>query len=160
MTTPLSLGSEIATYLQGFTPSLGLNFSNPGAINLFVAGLPDDTTTPDLAASVMERGGISPIMTLTGGDQALVNKLDRPQVQIRVRAAMGGYIAGNTLVNGIMGALQGKANTILNSGGATFTLLMATQSPVYLGRDERERHGWTLNIWSWWENPQRGSGSV
>lgn len=155
MPTPLSLGAEIATYLQGFTPTLGLNFSNPGAINLFVDSLPDTAATPDLAAAVLERGGLPPIMTLTGGDQTLVNKLDRPQVQIRVRAAMGGYVAGNTLVNGIMGALQGVANTAITSGGQVFTLIMMQQSPVYLGRDERERHNWSLNTHAWYQNSQR-----
>lgn len=152
---PLSLGAELATYLQGYTPTLGLNFSNPGAVNLFVAGLPDDANTPDLAASIMEGGGLPPVMTLTGGSATYTSKLDRPRVQIRVRAAMGGYIAGNTLINSIFGALQGIANTQLNSGGATFTLIMAQQSPVYLGRDERERHGWTQNYHAWWENDQR-----
>lgn len=154
MPTPLSLGAEIATYLQGI-PALALNFSDPGTINLFVAGLPDATETPDLAAAVTERGGIGPVMTLTAGDPALVNKLDRPQIQIRVRAAMGGYVAGNTLVNGIFGALHCVANTQLNAGGAVFRLIMAQQSPVYLGRDERERHGWTLNLFVIWANNQR-----
>lgn len=155
MPTPLSLGAELATYLQGYSPSLGLNFSNPGTINLFVGGLPDTATTPDLAASLLERGGIGPVMTLTGGSATLTNKLDRPQVQVRVRAAMTGYVAGNTLVNGIFGALHGIANTQLNTGGAVFTLIMAQQSPVYLGRDERERHCWSLNFATWWENDQR-----
>lgn len=154
--TALSLGAELATYLQGYTPSLGLNFSGVGPINLFVGGLPDTEDTPDLAASIMEGGGLPPVMTLTAGDAALVNRLDRPRVQIRVRAAMTGYVAGNTLVNGIFKALQGKANTQLNPPtGATFTLVMAQQSPVYLGRDERQRHGWTQNFHAWWENDQR-----
>lgn len=154
MPTPLSLGAEIATYLQGIV-ALALNFSGPGVINLFVAGLPDAAKTPDLAVAVLERGGIPPVMTLSAGDPSLVNKVDRPQVQIRVRAAMGGYVSGNTLVNGIFGALQGIANMQLNPGGATFTLIMAQQSPVYLGRDEKERHNWSLNFASWWINDQR-----
>ena len=155
MPTPLSLGAELATYLQSYSPSLGLNFSGVGTINLFVNGLPDTDAVPDLAATIMEGGGLPPVMTLTAGDATLVNKLDRPRVQIMVRAAMTGYAAGNTLANGIFKALQGKANTQLNAGGATFTLIMAQQSPVYVGRDERQRHRWTQNFHAWWQNDQR-----
>lgn len=154
MTTPLSLGAEIATYLQSVSV-LALNFSNPGTLNLFVGGIPDPKNVPDLSVTVMEGGGIGPVMTLTNGQASLVNKLDRPVVQIVTRAAMGGYIAGNTLVNGIFSALQGIANTQLNAGGATFTLIMANQSPVYLGRDELQRHRWSQNFSSWWQNDQR-----
>lgn len=155
MTAALSLGDEIATYLQSIT-ALDLNFSNVGTKNLFVGGIPDAQQTPDLAATVMETGGISPLMTLTASDSALVNKMDRPRVQIVVRAAMDGYESGNALANGIFGALQSIANTQLNPpSGAVFTLIMATQSPVYLGRDEKERHRWSQNFSSWWENPQR-----
>lgn len=153
MTTPLSLGAEIATYLQGVT-SLGLNFSGPGPVNLFVNGIPDAQVTPDLAASVNEGGGIAPVMTLEG-NSAGVNKVDRPVVQIRVRAPMGGFVAGNTLVNGIFSALQGNGNGALTSGGATFLLLMANQSPVYLDRDELQRHRWSQNYAIFWVNDQR-----
>lgn len=153
MTTPLSLGAEIATYLQSVTP-LGLNFSGPGPVNLFVNGIPDAQVTPDLAASVNEGGGIAPVMTLEGNG-AGVNKVDRPVVQIRVRAAMGGYVAGNTLVTAIFGALQGNGGGALNAGGATFLVLMANQSPVYIGRDELERHNWSETFTVFWANDQR-----
>lgn len=157
MPTPLSLGAEIATYLQGYNSgALDLNFSGPGTINLYVSGLPDDTTTPELAVGLLERGGLPPIMWLTGGQSSLASKLDRPQVQVRVRAPIDGFVAGNTLVNGIFGALQGIANTILNPpGGALFVLIMAHQSPVYLGRDERQRHNWSQNYYAFWDNDQR-----
>ena len=143
---PLPLGAEIATYLaaQG---SLGLTLGS----NLFVSVLPDN---PDAAVAVYEYGGMAPIMTLTGLGAA-ESKIDRPNVQIRVRQSMTGLLAGNTTVNAIYGALQGLTEVTLTSGGALFHLISARQSPVFLGRDTKERPEWTLNMQVIWENDQR-----
>jgi hypothetical protein len=145
----LSLGDEICTYLQG--QGLGLNFNQAGTINLFSSLLPD---SPDFAAAVIERGGLPPIMVLTGGGGP-ESKLDQPVVQIRARSGMQGYLVGNTMVEGIFKALQGVVETTLNPGGATFHLIRAQQSPVYLGRDDRQRHEWSQNYFIMWENDQR-----
>lgn len=145
----LSLGDEFCTYLGA--QGLGLNFNGAGTVNLFSTLLPDQ---PDLAAAVIERGGLMPVMTLTGGGAA-ESKFDRPSIQIRVRSGMQGYTAGNTLIEGIFKALQGINETALNVGGSLFHLITAQQSPVYLGRDDRERHQWSQNYLVWWQNAQR-----
>jgi hypothetical protein len=153
-----SLGDEMCLYLQ--TKGLGLNFNGAGSINLFSSHLLDQ---PDLGVAVIERGGLPPLMRLTGpAFQSTTyvppqneSKFDRPVVQIFTRSGMTGYNAGNTLVEGVFGALQGLVELTLNAGGAYFHLITAMTSPMYLGRDKKERHQWSQNWSVWWENPQR-----
>jgi hypothetical protein len=153
-----SLGDEFCIYLQG--QGLGLNFNGAGTINCFSSHLLDQ---PDVAVAVLERGGIRPVTWLTGpGSHATtfvppVNEslLDQPVVQIFTRSSMTGYNAGNTLAEGVFGALQGVVEQVLNVGGALFHLVEAMQSPMYLGRDHKERHQWSQNFRVMWENTQR-----
>lgn len=146
----MSLGDEICTYLQA--QGIGLNFNGPGTINLFSTLLPDQ---PDLAVAVIERGGIPPLMTLTGLG-GFESRFEQPVVQIRFRAGMQGYTAGNTLVQSVFKALQGLTEIVLNPPtGSLFHLIRAQQSPVYLGRDDRERHDWSQNWFIMWSNGQR-----
>lgn len=147
-----SLGDELCIYLQG--AGLSLNFNGVGTVNLYSTLLPD-TDNNALCAAVMERGGLPPVMVLTGGGFP-ESKFDQPTVQVRVRSDMQSYTAGNTLTEGIFGALQGKCELTLNPpSGAYFHLISAQQSPVYLGRDLRERHQWSQNFFVQWTNPQR-----
>lgn len=151
-----SLGDEICLYLQD--QSLGLNFNGAGSINLFSTLMPDQ---PDLAVAIIERGGIPPVMWLTGGAGATgpaqpESLLDRPVFQVFVRSSMTGYTTGNTTVQGVFKALQGVVETVLNPpSGSLFHLISAMQSPMYLGRDDRERHQWSQNYSVMWENEQR-----
>jgi len=152
------LGDEICTYLQA--QSIGLNFDGAGTINCFSSLLPDQ---PDLAAAVIERGGIKPLTWMTGPATHTttfvppVNEslFDRPVFQVFVRSGMTGYNAGVDLSQNIFGALQGLVEQILNVGGAYFHLIEAMQSPMYLGRDEKERHRWSQNFSAWFENTDR-----
>lgn len=147
MPTPLSLGGEIATFLAA--QGLGLT----PATNLFVAVLPDQ---PDLCVGVFEYGGTAPTMTLTG-QGAPESKLDNPYFQVRTRASMGGYVTGNTLANNIYSKLQGICEQTLNAGGALFHLIVAQQSPVFIGQGDasKQRPEWTQNFRVIWENDQR-----
>lgn len=148
MTT--SLGDEICLYLQGL--GVGLNFNGVGTINLFTTLVPDQP--PDYAVGVIERGGLLPLMTLTGGGEA-ESRFERPTVQIRVRSSMNGYVIGNSTTQVVFKALQGITERVLNPGGSLFHLIRAVQSPVYLGRDQRERHQWSQNFAVMWSNAQR-----
>lgn len=150
-----SLGDEICTYLQG--QGLGLNFNGAGSKNCFSSQLLDQ---PDLAVAVIERGGLSTVTWLTGSPgntPAIVNEslLDQPVFQVFTRSGMTGYNTGNTLVQGVFKALQGVVETTLNVGGTLFHLIESMQSPMYLGRDEKERHQWSQNYRVMWENQQR-----
>lgn len=153
-----SLGDEFCLYLQD--QGIGLNFNNTGSKNLFSTQLLDQ---PDLAVGVIERGGLSPVTWLTGPATHTTtfvppvneSRLDQPVVQIFTRSGMAGYNAGNTLVQNVYGALQGVVEQVLNVGGQLFHLIDAMQSPMYLGRDEKERHQWSQNFRVMWENDQR-----
>lgn len=149
-----SLGDELCIYLQG--QGIGLNFNGAGTVNLYSTLMPDQ---PDLAAAVIERGGLPPLRTLTGGPVGNTlpeSKFDQPTVMIRVRSGMTGYAAGNTLAQNIYKKLQGVYETNLNGTGTMFFhLITAMQYPIYLGRDERQRHMWSQNFRVWIENDQR-----
>lgn len=148
--SPMSLGDEICTYLEN--QGLGLNFSGAGTVNLFSTLLPDQ---PDLAVAIIERGGLPSVMWLTG-NSPVVNEshLERPVFQVFMRSGMTGYLAGNQMMQNVHGALQGIVETQINAGGALFHLIASLQSPMYLGRDIRERHQWSQNYEVWWENDQ------
>lgn len=148
-----SLGDELCLFLQ--TQGIGLNFNGGGTINLFSTLLPDQ---PDLGVAVIERGGLPPLRTLTGGPVGHTlaeSKFDQPTVMIRVRSGMNGYTAGNSMAQNVYSKLQGLYETTLNSGGMFFHLITALQYPTYLGRDGRERHMWSQNFRVWIENDQR-----
>lgn len=148
-----SLGDEICLYLQ--TQSIGLNFDGVGTVNLYSSLMPDQ---PDLSVAIIERGGLPPLRTLTGGPAGHTlpeSKFDQPTMMVRVRSGMQGYTAGNTMAQNVYKALQGVYETTLNMGGMFFHLISALQYPTYLGRDERERHMWSQNFRVWIENDQR-----
>ena len=143
-----SVGDELCMYLQA--QSVG-NFNGVGTVNLFSTLMPDQ---PDLAACVIERGGLPALLTLTG-QNGPESKFDQPTVMVRVRSGMDGYAAGNNLAQLIYKTLQGVTETTLNAGGSLFHLIVALQFPMYLGRDERQRHMWSQNFRIMVENAQR-----
>lgn len=150
--TALSLSGELCTYLQAQSLPTTLNYSGGGAKNLFDTYLPD---LPDIAVAVIERPGMAPVRVLYDTQ----SRFDRPSVQIMVRAGMEDFVAGNSLVQAIFGALDMLAEHILNPpNGAYFHLIRALSSPAYLGiappTDTRQRHMWSMNFWSWYDNDQ------
>jgi hypothetical protein len=149
--TALSVGGEICTYLQAQSLPTTLNYSGAGTKNLFDTYLPDE---PDIAAAVIERPGMAPDRVLYTPQ----SRFDKPSVQIMVRAGMQGFVAGNSLMQAIFGALDMQAEKNLNIGGAYFHLIRALSSPAYLGiappTDARQRHMWSLNLSVWYENDQ------
>lgn len=147
----MTLGDEVCTFLQG--QGLGLNFNAGGTINLFSSLLPDQ---PDFAVAVVERGGLPTVLWMTGSNPRVnESRLDQPVFQVLTRSGMTGYMLGSTTVHNVFGALQGIVEQTLNAGGALFHLIDAMQSPMYLGRDEKERHQWSQSFRVMWENPLR-----
>lgn len=154
----ISLGDEVCLYLQ--SKAIGLNFNGPGTVNCFSSLLLDQ---PDLAVAVLERGGLPTVMWLTGtpGSSTTfmppINEslLDRPVFQVFTRSGMTGYTAGNTMAQKVFKTLQGVVEQTLNAGGSLFHLIASMQSPMYLGRDEKERHQWSQSFSVMWDNEQR-----
>lgn len=144
----LGLEWELCTYLASAAVA---TFGT----NLFATLLPDQ---PDTCLALRVRGGMRPLMVLTGtpsGPPRAEMQFDRPNIQVRCRAAASSFAAGNDLIQAAYAALEGKAETTLRSGGPLFHLIRANQSPQYLGRDVKERHEWSQNFQVWWDNPQR-----
>lgn len=146
------VAESICLYLE--TTDLGLNFSGAGQKNLIVNWVPDTPEYPDTCVSIFERPGLPTRLTMTGMSQPQ-SLLDSPMVQIRVRAAQGDYVAGNTLMQQVWGNLNGLSEVELPTGGLLFHLLNATGFPTYLGRDIQQRHEWSLNLRTIIENTQR-----
>jgi hypothetical protein len=159
----LTLPGEICTYLQNVgTTTTPLIYSSGGERNLYVGSMPDAGTTanpvPDLCVAVIQRPGLTPLGVLQGQTgNATALKFARPAVQILTRAGQAQYQAGDQLAESIFGTLHGLSDIVLNSGGALFHRLWALSSPAYLGQTGgRERHLWSLNMETWWEDPALG----
>lgn len=152
MTAPLSLGEEIATFLQDQSLTTDLNYDGAGDINLFVSMLPD---MPVVAAAVIERAGVGPMQTLTGSGAAM-SRLDRPRIQIRVRSGMGQgqYKVGEELAQSIYWTLQAVTEQRITTAGQWFHMICAVSAPQYLGRDadDRERQQWSQGFDVWFDN--------
>lgn len=152
-----SLATELCIYLQG--QGIGLNFNGAGTINLYATLLPDQ---PDLCVGVIERGGLPPLLTMTGKTgqtnpgNAPESKLDRPTVLIRVRSGMADYVNGQKMTQDVYSKLQGITEININGGSSMLIhMITAMQYPMYLGRDERQRHLWSQNFRLMIENNQR-----
>ena len=133
------LGADLAAYLDAQLASLTLD------TNLFVSRLPD---APDACVALLEGSGAQPVLNM-----GTLAKVDNPTVQVRVRDVS--YPAGYAVVMAVFKALHGLSETELVSGGAVVKSAWAMQSPVHIGRDEKERHEWSLNLRVVWENANR-----
>ena len=117
---------DIATYLQ--TAGIGTI-----GTNLFKGQIP---TEPDNCVAVFEYAGSPPAVT---HDK---KTLDSPGLQIRVRNA--DYAAGMTAIQGIIDVLSPLSNVSIGSG--YYLSILANQSPVPLGLDEKDRHEFSMNF--------------
>ena len=146
-TTYVSIGESVAEYLADTVTYTALTVGT----NAFYGLVPDE---PDELVCVFERPGGSPLMTMTG-EGLSQSLLDRPQIQVRVRAAANNYAAANTLMQQVLAALQGLANSEVPSGGLEFLLISMSGSAMYLGQDTRQRPEWSVNLSAIVDNTQR-----
>lgn len=111
--------------------------------DLFLGYLPD---TPDSAVVLVDTGG---------GEASLVDKIDTPSWQVRIRSSA--YPDAMTKALAVMKALHGVTESDLGPTGSTthFHLIWAIQNPVSLGRDGKERHELAQNYRAFWDNPDR-----
>ena len=133
------LGADLAAYLDAQLASLTID------TNLFVSRLPD---APDACVALLEGSGAQPVLNMDA-----LAKVDNPTVQVRVRDVS--YPAGYAMVMSVFKTLHGLAETTLTPGTAYVKAIWAMQSPVHIGRDEKERHEWSLNLRVVWENANR-----
>lgn len=142
---------EITQFLAEWTPTITVG--NPGesiavGTNLFGYEMPN---SPPACVSIWPYGGAMP---------HLVDNVDEPTFQVRVRDVIA--TTGEGTIQAIFNALQGIYERSLITGGDWYwNRIFAIQPPVYLGKDDVQRHQWCQNFRGFVRNPNRGgSGSV
>ena len=139
---------EICQYLAAYTPTIALG-TTPlvWGTNLFGYELPDQ---PAECVSIWPYGG---------GVPHLVDNVDEPTWQVRVRSVTA--TNGENCIQQIFNALQGVFEKTLVSGGDWhFDRIFALQNPVYLGKDEVQRHDFCVNWRAFVRNPNRYAGAT
>ncbi len=103
--------------------------------NLFLGRLPD---APDTCVALFQSGGSTP------DDQfgSAAPKVERPGVQVRIRAA--DYATAESLAAEVWGVLVLVANQTLTS--TRYLRLAVEQSPFPLERDEQDRPVFVFNL--------------
>lgn len=143
---------EVCQFLVGWSPQITVGNGPPANLafgtNLFSGEMPAQPV--DCVA----------LWTYGGGVPHLVDNVDEPTFQVRVRDTI--YTTGETTVNSIFNALQGiYERTLVASGDWYWNRMFAIQNPFYLGRDELQRHQFACNFRGFVRNPFRGgSGNV
>lgn len=99
--------------------------------DIFIGVMPD---TPDDCLVLNEYGGEAPDLIGT--------YVERPNCQVRVRNDE--YTTGRAKCASVIEALHTLGDTTLS--GTRYLWVQARQSPIYLGRDEKKRHEWSVNF--------------
>lgn len=140
------LADEITRYLHAQIPALVVG------TNMFIGRVPDTPEAPNACVGIIETGGTAPLTTQIGQSQADI-KVDRPSFQVRVRDP--DYTTGYATIQNIYSKLRPIVEQTIVGGGSLIHNLEALQSPTYIGRDEVQRHSFTMNFLAVWENPNR-----
>lgn len=107
------------------------------ATNLFLSKMPD---TPDVCVCIYENQGSGPLMTF--GATAI--QVDRPSVQISVRAARDDYATARDLAQALRTLVSGITN--VSSSGVTIIRVEPTGSFYPLSVDQLERPRVVFNL--------------
>ena len=100
--------------------------------DLFVGDMPN---TPDACVSIVDSPGLSP---------ELRYEWERPGIQILTRASIGGYRSAYTKAKLVYDTLHGTTNETINA--TIYKLIAAAHSPLYVGKDEKNRPMWSINF--------------
>ncbi len=149
---PALMLDEICEYLVAYTPaitlgSIPLTWNTGGSDNVFGYEMPDQ---PANCVSVWPYGG---------GMPHLIDNIDEPTFQIRVRSVIA--TDGENAIQQIFNALQGVfERTLVVGGDWHWNRIFALQNPVYLGKDEVQRHDFVVNWRAFCRNPNRYTGAT
>jgi hypothetical protein len=121
----------VGTYIDDNNATLALG------TNLFLAKMPD---TPDVCVCVYEYQGVAPIETF--GNKAI--EIDRPSVQIAVRAGRDDYPAARDLADTLRTLVAGMTN--VSVGGVTVMRVSASGGLYPLGADQLDRPRVVFNL--------------
>lgn len=104
--------------------------------NLFLSKMPE---SPDFCVAVFEYEGVTPLEAFGG-----TYIIDRPSVQVMVRASRDDYVTARDKAVAIRNLLAGVSNTTLSSVG--ILRISPVGSIMPLGGDELERPLITFNL--------------
>jgi hypothetical protein len=121
----------VGTYIDNNNATLALG------TNLFLAKMPD---TPDVCVCVYEYQGVAPIETF--GNKAI--EIDRPSVQIAVRAGRDDYPAARDLADTLRTLVAGMTN--VSVGGVTVMRVSSSGGFYPLGADQLDRPRVVFNL--------------
>jgi hypothetical protein len=142
---------EICEFLVSFspaitlgTPAAALSFNPTGSTgNIYGFDMPDK---PDACISIWPYGGSLP---------HLVDNVDEPTFQVKVRDMV--VPSGEKTIQGVFNALHGiYERALVPAGDWYWNRMFALQNPIYLGRDDVQRHLWVQNFRGFVRNPFRG----
>ena len=106
-------------------------------VDLFIGIMPND---PDLCVSLYEYAGSPPLEVLR--DNAAT--LERPSVQVMVRASRNDYPAARELITEVRDTLTGITDQSIS--GVTFLRVSQNSSINAVGTDENDRPLFTLSL--------------
>lgn len=105
--------------------------------NLFYGPMRDGDGDPDALVTVLLSGSYAFQPVYGGADAPDLKPLS---VQVRVRSAIEDYTGGSTLAQAVVEALHKR-----ETGSANVSWLVQS-APLFLGIDNKGRHGWSINI--------------
>lgn len=105
--------------------------------NLFIGLMPN---TPDVCAALYEYAGSAPLEVMRDNDATL----ERPSVQVMVRATRNDYPAARNLIENIRNTLTEITNETIS--GVTFLRVNQNSSINAVGTDENDRPLFTLSL--------------
>jgi len=107
------------------------------ATDLFIGLMPD---SPDLCVSIYEYSGVTPLEVLSDNSATL----ERPSVQVMVRASRNDYPAARTLIASVRDTLTAISNETISS--ERFLRVRQLSSINSLGTDDNDRPLFTLSL--------------
>lgn len=107
------------------------------ASNLFIGLMPDQ---PDLCVAIYEYSGQSPLEVLTSNTATL----DRPSVQVLVRASRNDYPTGRALTASVRDVLTAITDETIS--GERFLRVNSVSSITALGVDSNDRPRFSLSL--------------
>jgi hypothetical protein len=107
------------------------------AQDLFIGIMPDK---PDRCVALFEYSGAQPLEVLTDNSATL----ERPSVQVMVRAARNDYPSAKVLISSVRNTLTGIANETIS--GERFLRVNQISSINALGIDDNDRPMFTLSL--------------
>ena len=105
--------------------------------NLFIGLMPN---SPDVCAALYEYAGSAPLEVLVDNNATL----ERPSVQVMVRASRNDYPTARNLIENIRNTLTEITNETIS--GVTFLRVNQNSSINAVGTDENDRPVFTLSL--------------